>query len=232
MLKFFSLCVLFALALIPNFSSAQNSCGYDVSTQAGNLTLQNFKCLRSYCLIGLKFMVFELMDIFGHLNPSFLNNYHTAQSANVKSIDAYVPFTDFFTPSEICNNITNNLPSGFSGTVWLYVQSAGWLSTNTTANLDYIVSVAEQCEISGLNIGIGSSNTTWAQITGNATSSFLEAFPLWDINDDHDDEFSDWNRNNNNFGSWTAPTMKQSIANFYFLGCPNMPQAGVSVDSK
>jgi hypothetical protein len=228
MLKFSSFCLLLALTFICRSSFAQNGCGYDISTQAGAITTKNINCMRAYCLLGLNFMVLELMDSFGHLNPNFLANYQTVQSAKVKSIDIYLPFTDLFTPTEICDNITNNVPSGFTGTVWLYVQSAGWLSTNTTANLDFIVNVAEECETSGLNVGIGSSNTTWAQITGNATNSYLQALPLWDINDDNIGMFSDWNYSS--FGGWKQPTQKQYSLDSFFVGCLHMPPNGVNSD--
>ncbi len=154
-------------------------------------------------------------------NSYFTRGINYARTARIYNHDAIIRTGDISDPETICKETVNVLPGDFNGTVWV---NLGFEFTSPVEDrMNYLDSLVRSCQQHGLKLGIFSDFSTWESVFGDryASSSVVEALPLFYSNKDRWDNFKDYE--SVAFGKWSAPTMKSSYGTEFIL-CSRMTE--------
>jgi len=192
------------------FVCAFGTLGVDISSYQGAVAQSTFEC---FAQNGKEFLIIQVWQGGYEINANFAGNYDRAKAAGIQYIDAYAFICNNCagnTACNICASIKGNLPSGFSGQVWLDIETCSGCWTGSSADrLSFIESVSSTCSGEGLKMAIYSGQGSWEGVFGSASFSAgsLKSERLWYAHYDGSASFSDYP--SVAFGGFTTPNMKQ-----------------------
>ena len=186
--------------------------GVDVSTLVSQ---QDWECMHSS--YDINFMVVRAWHSNGVFDTNSPQTLKNAQRGGIKYTDVYLfPCTSKSASSQV-DSMMNSLKAANAtyGMVWLDIESnsspnCGWTAKTATQNCDFIMDLAQSVEINGKKVGIYSNNYEWTTypMRGDRYGcTQASKYPLWYAHYDKSASFNDWNEEK--FGGWTSPTIKQ-----------------------
>nr|CDJ84786.1 Protein LYS-6 [Haemonchus contortus] len=151
-------------------------------------------------------------DFQGQIDPYSVTNIQNAAAAGLGTEVYMTPQpTSSKTGAQQFDEMYNMLIGGniYIKAVWVQVVSPDDWTSSSTTNINFLNSILSRAMQLGLTVGVYTSKHEWNQITDHATTLNVRLW-YWKTNgsgeaDESPANFKDFKE----FGSWTAPTVKQ-----------------------
>ncbi|KJE96725.1 lysozyme [Capsaspora owczarzaki ATCC 30864] len=193
--------VAFACVVCAMATGSSATYGVDVSDIVSEA---DWNCLSDN---GYDFAIVRAGRSTGTVDLNAAQTIINARNAGIPYVDAYIfPCYSCGNPADQIRNMVNNLRNAGAsfGMIWLDIEGSGW-SSSTSANIDFIQSMAQELINLGVSFGTYTSYSQWSPITGNANINALSSRPLWYAHYDNEPSFDDFS----SFGGWSKPAIKQ-----------------------
>jgi len=192
------------LIVSSQFNLVESTYGMDISAACTGI---DWNCLVSN---GYTFAIIQTWQGGYQFNSNIGSCVSGAWNAGMKHVDIYAfmcPLCDGNNPaSSAISAISQGISGVDFGMLWIDVeQCEGCWNNDDASNCAYVAEAASAATSAGFNVGIYSSEGSWASTVGDCTS--VSNYPLWYAHYDGEANFDDsWAYE---FGGWTSPAMKQ-----------------------
>ena len=167
-------------------------------------------------------MICRAWHSYGAFDNVSVINLENAHKAGIKYTDVYmfpcVGMNATLQMETLINSLKDN--NAEYGYIWMDIESnpdssCNWSQFDQQQSCDFIMELGNAGESMGRTVGVYASQGGWKTNIGKGrnVSACSEAskFPLWYDVRDHMASFDDWD--DNKFGGWTKPNMKQYWGN-------------------